>query len=182
MNNLNTNNEYPGCKYRFPWIQIMILSIVACCVCVAEQIQGKHTISLCSNLWEPGLSARVFYQTIFKDFFHSKDCFISCLKNEYLKMSNCFVCFNSTSAVDSAKFLTQPFKLLRKKTKTRKENSSIHLFHCRGVVLQHFDLPGCHSFDNRLLSPCLSQVFQICPLGWHLKIVLYQGLILFNKL
>ena len=67
MNNLNTNNDYFGCKYRIPWIQIMNLSIVACCVCVAQQIQGKHTISLCSNLWEPGLS-RAFYQTIFEDF------------------------------------------------------------------------------------------------------------------
>ena len=127
MNNLDTNNDYFGCKYRIPWIQIMILSIVACCVCVAEQIQGKHTISLCSNLWEPGLS-RAFYQTIFEDFCHSKDCFISCLKNTYFKMSNCFVCFNSI-AVDSTKFLTQPVTLLLKKTKTnvRKENSSFSL-------------------------------------------------------
>ena len=125
MNNLNTNNEYPGCKYRFPWIQIMILSIVACCVCVAEQIQGKHTISLCSNLWESGLSARVFYQTIFKDFFILRTVLSPASRMSTWKCETALFVLTAHQLLIPQSFSLSPLNCFAKKQKQEKK---IHQF------------------------------------------------------
>ena len=125
MNNLNINNEYSGRKYRIPWIQIMNLSIVACCVCVAEQIQGKHTISLCSNLWESGLSARAFYQTIVEDFFILRTVLSPASKMRTSKCQTALFVLRAHQQLIPQSFSLSPLNCFSKK---QKQGKKIHQF------------------------------------------------------